>query len=76
MAKDLFVVDLKKAQPLWKEEGLLTRHGTAILEDYARAWVTRNTRDLAAERQYPELVGLFYDIRSDAGLARTYATKG
>lgn len=68
-----FVVDLKKAQPTETEEGLLTSRGMALAHKYAKQWVTENKRDLALEREYPELSGLFYDIRIDPELAREHA---
>lgn len=55
------------------EDGLLTPHGTKVATGYANAWVAKNARDLDLERLYPELAGLFYDIRADAELAHRYA---
>jgi len=67
------VMDLKKAQPTETEEGLLTPFGMKLAHAYARKWVEENARDLSLEREYPELSGLFYDIRVDPGLAREHA---
>jgi len=68
-----FVMDLKKANPVETPDGELTRRGMDIAHEYAQAWVDRNLRDLNLERQYPELEGLFYDIRVDPTLAREHA---
>lgn len=65
---------LSKANPVETEDGELTRRGMEVAHDYAVAWVDRNTRDLNAERTYPDLLGLFYDIRVDPALARSHAT--
>lgn len=67
------VMDLKKAQPTENGEGLLTSLGMRIAHAYAAKWVNANVRDLALERAYPELSGLFYDIRVDPDLAREHA---
>jgi hypothetical protein len=64
---------LEKANPTETEDGELTQRGMEVAHAYAKAWVERNVRDLAAERLYPELQGLFYDIRVDSILARTHA---
>jgi len=64
---------LQKANPVETKDGELTRRGMEVAHDYAVAWVKRNTRDLSAERMYPELAGLFYDIRVDPKLAREHA---
>lgn len=68
-----YVIDLKKAQPVQSEDGVLTNLGMRIAHEYASAWVQRGVRNLELERKYPELVGLFYDIRIDATLAREHA---
>lgn len=68
-----FVVDLKKAQPTEDADGVLTRFGMQIAQRYASQWVANGTRDLELEREHPELVGLFYDIRADSDLAREHA---
>lgn len=68
-----FVMDLSKANPVETSDGELTRRGMDIAHEYARAWIDRNVRDLNLERTYPELEGLFYDIRVDPALAREHA---
>lgn len=67
-----YVMDLKKAQPLEDGEGLLTRTGMRLAHEYAKKWVG-GVRAVGMERQYPELMGLFYDIRVDSELAREHA---
>lgn len=69
-----FVMDLKKAQPVESEDGLLTTLGQQVAKRYAKRWVFESVRDLQMEREYPELVGLFYDIRVDPSLANVHAT--
>jgi hypothetical protein len=68
-----YVMDFQKARPVESEEGLLTPLGMKIAHQYAVAWVNENKRDLALEREYPSLIGLFYDIRVDSELAREHA---
>lgn len=68
-----FTLGMKKANPVETEDGELTRRGMEVAHDYAVAWSERNTRDLNLERLYPELEGLFYDIRVDPALAREHA---
>jgi len=68
-----YVVDLKKAQPTENAEGLLTSLGMRLAHAYASKWVNENKRDLDLERRYPELSGLFWDIRVDPELAREHA---
>ena len=66
---DLFFLDLKKANPqVEDEDGVLTSLGMSVANSYASSWIQGN-RDLTLERQYPELVGLFYDLRNDRVLA-------
>lgn len=67
-----YVMDLKKAQPVETNDGLLTNLGMQIAHKYAVSWV-KGVRNLELERRYPQLVGLFYDIRVDSELARTHA---
>jgi len=55
------------------EEGLLTPLGMKVAHKYASAWVS-GSRDLSVERKYPELAGLFYDIRNDEALAQEHAS--
>ena len=68
-----YTMDMRKANPVETEDGELTQRGMEVAHAYAIAWVDRNTRDLAAERMFPELGGLFYDIRVDPALAREHA---
>lgn len=65
---------LEKALKTIKDDGMLTDHGMMVAEKYAQGWVNQSQRDLETERAYPELVGLFYDIRTDPELARRHAT--
>lgn len=69
---ELFILDLKKAQPTETGDGVLTKLGMQVAHEYARDWVA-GTRNLALERQYSELIGLFYDIRVDSELAREHS---
>lgn len=65
---------LSKGSQVETDEGELTPKGMEVAEQYAQAWVDRNMRDLSLERMFPELEGLFYDIRIDPALARRHAT--
>ena len=65
---------LEKALTTTKDDGMLTDHGMMVAEKYAQVWVGTSSRNLETEREYPELAGLFYDIRTDPELARTHAT--
>lgn len=67
-----YVMDLKKANPVENDDGLLTRLGMKVANQYAKDWL-RGIRNLELERQYGELAGLFYDIRIDSELARNHA---
>lgn len=64
---------LAKSGAVEDEDGVLTSLGMSVAERYARAWV-KGARDVELERQYPDLAGLFYDIRLDAALARRHAS--
>lgn len=55
------------------DDGVLTPLGMDVAAQYARFWVDKAARDLTLERKYPELSGLFYDIRSDPQLAGRHA---
>lgn len=55
------------------EDGVLTPKGMEVAHQYAVKWRTSQTRDRALERDYPDLVGLFYDIRNDSTLAAEHA---
>jgi len=65
---------LIKAQSTQTTDGVLTDVGRKVVSGYAGNWV-RGTRDLDAERKYPELAGVFWDIRLDDTLAREYAMR-
>lgn len=67
------VVDLKKAVTVENDEGELTKMGMQIAHKYAAQWCNGFIRDLNLERQYPELGGLFCDIRTDPELAIHHA---
>jgi hypothetical protein len=66
-------VDFIVKSALEDEEGLLTPLGMKVAHKYASAWVS-GSRDLSVERKYPELAGLFYDIRNDEALAQEHAS--
>jgi hypothetical protein len=65
-------MDMKKANPTESEEGVLTKFGMRVAQQYASGWVS-GIRKLELERKFPELAGLFYDIRIDTELAREHA---
>ncbi len=69
---DRFVLDFKKAKPLQSEDGVLTKLGQTIVVQYAKRWVEGSVRDLTLERQYPDLAGVFYDLRADPFLATSW----
>lgn len=56
-------------------DGVLTPAGQKVAHDYAVKWSSDSVRDLEAERRNPGLTGLFFDIRSDAQLAREFASE-
>lgn len=56
------------------EDGRLTSFGSKIVREYASAWVHENQRALGLERDYPQFVDLFTDIRADPSLARSHAS--
>lgn len=64
---------LEKAAKLVDEDGILTSTGQAVAAQYAKKWV-KGTRDIAMEREFPDLQDLFYDIRVDSTLARRHAS--
>jgi len=68
-----YVMDFQKARPVEDDEGLLTPLGMRIAHQYAVKWVNESKRDLDLEREYPSLIGLFWDIRTDSSLAREHA---
>ena len=68
-----FTLQKAQANPTETPDGELTRRGMDLAHAYAVKWIERNVRDLQAERDYPELAGLFYDIRVDTALAREHA---
>lgn len=63
----------KKAQSVEDEDGVLTPAGMAVAHQYAVRWRTKQQRAMDLERQYPQLAGLFYDIRQDSELAAEHA---
>lgn len=63
---------LIKAGEVEDKDGVLTKLGMAVAERYARAWMI-GKRDVDLEREFPDLAGLFYDIRVDSDLARRHA---
>lgn len=71
-----FTVALQKANPTEDEDGVLTKWGMQVAHQYARQWVKDSVRDVELEQEHPELLGLFYDIRADAELAREHAIEG
>lgn len=62
-----------KAMATEDSEGFLTTRGLRIAQRYASRWLRDRVRDLELERDFPEMLGLFYDIRADAALAREHA---
>jgi len=72
IGEPVHVMDLKKANPTEDEDGVLTRFGMEVAHRYAKARIS-GKRDTKLEREHPELVGLFFDIRYDRGLANEYA---
>jgi hypothetical protein len=68
------VLYLQKANPTQDEDGVLTRLGMILCQKYAQKWL-KGERDVDAERQYPDLVPAFYDIRHDAEYARQHAAE-
>ena len=70
--KKALVLTLQKSNAVLDGDGVLTDLGVRVAEQYARAWIA-GARRLDLERQYEDLVGLFYDIRSDAKLAQEHA---
>lgn len=61
-----------KAEQVEDDDGVLTTRGMAIATEYARGWLA-GQRNLELETAYPELEGLFYDLRIDPELTRRYA---
>lgn len=70
---DKYIVDLKTAAPVETKDGELTKLGMVIANSYATKWVTGFVRDLNLERMYPQLAGLFADIRTDPEYAQSHA---
>lgn len=73
-ALDFVLKSTQHASVVEDSEGLLTPLGMGVVHRYAKLWVDSGSRDLALERLYPSLEGLFYDIRSDADLASMHAS--
>ncbi len=70
----LYTIDLQKAVRTETADGRLTKVGQRVAAQYAQAWL-RGQRNLELERQYPDLSGLFYDLRTDVKLCRLYAAE-
>lgn len=64
---------LEKGGKVEDEDGVLTQLGMSVAAQYARSWV-EGERNVKLEREYPDLAGLFYDIRVDSSLARRHAS--
>lgn len=67
-------IQAPKPMPVENEEGLLTPFGMELAHRYASKWIQSQTRDLDMERMYPQLAGLFHDIRVDSELAERHAS--
>lgn len=65
-------LDLISKSQLEDEDGLLTPAGMKVAEEYAKQWL-EGVRDVGMEKTYPDLLGLFSDIRVDPDLARMHA---
>lgn len=63
---------IQKSEAVVDDDGMFTTQGMALLTQYANEWV-RGSRNLDLERANPDLVGSFYDIRSDPDYARRWA---
>jgi len=68
---------LAKSSPPAVEDvdGALTAAGIKLVTRYAEQWVGRRARDMSLEGQYPELRGVFFDVRHDPELAKEYVGK-
>lgn len=64
---------LTKQRPTETKDGELTPYGMEVAHAYAAQWCEDWTRDLVIEETFPELTGLFQDIREDAELAFMHA---
>jgi hypothetical protein len=51
-----------------EDDGVLTPAESKASTQYAKDWI-KGFRNLDLERKFPELRGLFYDIRTDSDLA-------
>ena len=67
------ILDLDKAQPTETPDGELTKYGLNVAHTYAKKWCRNFTRDLDLERQFPEMEGVFQDIRVDMEYAANHA---
>lgn len=63
---------IQKGGQVEDEEGVLTPLGMSVAEQYAKDWI-QGKRNGKLEGLYPELRGLFYDIRVDSALAHRHA---
>jgi hypothetical protein len=73
LSNDETVVDIREADPLMPEEGLVSGLAQRIGHNYAVLWVTRKARHRKLERDWPELSWLFEAIREDEEMAQAYA---
>lgn len=71
--REQFHMSLVKASTVEDEYGVLTPKGLALAHSYANSFVG-GVRDTSIEQRFPEMGGLFYDIRNDQQLAREYAS--
>jgi len=73
LSNDEKVVDIREADPLMPEEGLVSGLAQRIGHNYAVLWVTRKARYWKLERDWPELDWFFEAIREDEEMADAYA---
>ena len=73
LENDEKVIDIREADPLVPEEGLVSEFARRIGHNYAVLWVTRKARYLKLERDWPELDWFFEGIREDEDMAGAYA---
>jgi predicted ABC-type ATPase len=66
---------LKAKSPMEDSDGALTPAGIQTVNRYAQDWVARHARNMDLELRYPELKGVFYDVRHDPALAQEYVGK-
>ena len=73
MAKQDTKYVISKAVSYYDADGMLTREAMQIVQKYASLWCMSFTRDLALEKDHPELDEIFYDVRHDPQYAMTHA---